>query len=437
MTITVKKNQVVSVYITAICLIMCYVVFSFVKNATLFWLIDALWLLVVSTIILLDIKKINASTISKTIILISFFMRIFVILGALYGRGIVSSFLNQGDQYSFLQIAQMYYEGDFSRFLTRYPYIVNLIYHFFGPYRIMAQFINIVFWYIGFKLIYSASGKSLFGKKKLLLTCFYCALPMNVLITAGIFRESVLIFFMMLSVFYLHKWQLSGDLYHIAMSAVTAVPSILLHTGCIAMWGTIFLVYVLWDCKSMTWKKYTWKTAILFLVIIFFVPIYSFIVGRLFPGYLPATLSLEVISSRSYVPARADYIVGSGVVHSIPEFLASTIYRCINFWISPAPSFWSSPSDIIGFVADTIPWIFFMFSFIKQSRRKNSKGGIVGIILFVMFTFIYAWGTRNGGTAMRHRDVLAGPLCLIMMYDIQDELICGEKIEDNGNKIAN
>ncbi len=43
-----------------------------------------------------------------------------------------------------------------------------------------------------------------------------------------------------------------------------------------------------------------------------------------------------------------------------------------------------------------------------------------GIVMMISFSLIYAWGTRNAGTAMRHRDMLCGPIVMIVMYALNE-----------------
>lgn len=427
--VNLRVGQII--FFATISALICLCLFKEIQNELFYVLVDGVWVFVSFLLIFLDILSLKASSWTKNIIVLSVIARLGIAVMSVLEIGDISVFLNQGDQVDFLNTALGYFREDYSRELTRYPYVINFIFHIFGPYRLMVQLVNIVFWYLGLKIIYRASGRNLIGMNRQLLTAFYCILPMQLLITSGIFRESIMIFFMMVSVYYINKYQVTMRLQYLLISILVAVPSILLHPGCIAIVGAIFFTYIMWNGTARKWNIFTWKLLLLFSFVVFWEPFYEHVVLKMALYYFPSTLSIESLSFRAYEPARADYVVGLGVANNVQEFIFYTLYRCVYFWISPTPGFWSSPKDIVGFSMDTIPWMIFLYSFYKQIiRQENVRAGWMGMCLFFFFTLIYAWGTRNAGTAMRHRDVLVGPMIMIMMYGLRGdkEIIKGENV---------
>lgn len=422
MIIRVKQAAIPIISLMIVCSIVCLYFLETFRDETVCAFIDGILLLSSLIVVVMDILSMKASPITKNIVLISLIGRIGCMVLPLLGTGEFAVFCNQVDQINFLNIALDYFVGDYSLRSTKYPYVLNFLFQLFGPYHLMAQAINIVFWYLGLKIIYRVADRDFLGKKKQWLIAFYCLLPMQILITSSLLRESIMIFFIMLSVYYIGKYQETKNITYLVFSTLIALPSILLHTGCIAIWGVNFLVYVMWDGDTGKWKIFTWKAFLLVLAITFMVPIYENVVFKVFPDYLPSTLSIESLTNRRYEISRTDYIVGSGTVESVLEFIFSTVYRCVYFWLSPTPDFWSSPIDVIAFALDTLPWMIFLYSFCKQMKHtRNARVGWLGACLFFVFTLIYAWGTRNAGAAMRHRDMLVGPMVMLMLYGVRAE----------------
>ena len=88
----------------------------------------------------------------------------------------------------------------------------------------------------------------------------------------------------------------------------------------------------------------------------------------------------------------------------------------IYFWISPTPRFWNSSVDIIGFLFDSVPMFFIFIQIFKNIRReKRYSKSLAGLYILLAYTIIYAWGTANAGTAMRHRDQFLGIMVMSVL----------------------
>lgn len=393
------------------------------KTYAIVYLLDVVWTLSIVVFVGIDINNMHASSIIKMIVVLGLLARILVMILGTIGPIPYRNLFNESDQGGFIRIAYDYFCGDFSTSSTRYPYLINLLYRVFGPFELVARFLNIVFWYMGFRLLYVASGKKLYGKDRVLVAAFYCLLPMQIKITAGAMRESIMAYSIMVSLFLLYKWMSNGRMRYIFLSVIATLPAVLLHTGCAAMLGTIFFAFVFWDKRIKKWNVVSWKAGLFIIAIVCIMPIYNLFCALFADfNYLPKELTIESITSYPYWPGRSDYIIGDGTAHTAVEFVQGTLYRCFYFWVSPTPKFWNSSLDLIGFFCDSIPWIVLFFFFIKRMRTSGGKiFGKVGFLLIVLYTFVYAWGTRNAGTAMRHRDVLTSALALTMMMEINYE----------------
>lgn len=378
--------------------------------------LDMMFLLCIILTVGVDVTKMNASTLIRAIVLLGLFARLIVAILGTFGPVQYRMLFNEADQSTFIKIANQYFRGDFGSKSTRYPFVINYIFHIFGPYEIMVRISNIILWYLGFKVIYVAAGRRLRGKMAVLMSAFYCLLPMQIKLTAGAMRESIIALFIMITILFLYKWMINGSNFDLLLSVCTAIVATLFHTGCSAVLGVIFLTYVLWNKHTEKWSILSWKAAILFFAFLCVVPLYHlFLLVFSNFNYFPRELTIEALTSYPYLPGRSDYVIGDATAHNIIEFVWGTIYRCVYFWISPTPRFWNSPLDLVGFFGDSVPWACFFLLYIKKLKIKGGKTiGSVGLLLLVLYTFVYAWGTRNAGTAMRHRDALSGAFVLIL-----------------------
>lgn len=395
-------------------LFLSWLIVSHTSDSRIHAAIDIVWCGMIVAYIVVQTRSFDMPKYGKAIVLAGFFARVGLACWGTYGAGALADWLRRGDQAAFFEIATHYYSGDYSEYLTRYPYVICTIFRIMGPNRIMPQMLNILCWFLGVRILLSVTN-GLYGRKKILILLFYTFLPYALLISTHVMRESIINLFAMLSFFYLWKWMNFGKIKHLIIMCLISLIPILLHTGNIALLIAAFIIYMQWDRETGKWRKSGLRWLILFLCFFLAIPLYNSI-SRSFPiEYLPSEISLERITGRSSVPGRSDY-VSPGAVHTIGEFIFWSIYRMLYFWISPTPRFWNSPVDVIGFVFDSVPlFVIFLqiFKNIKQGKRHSKS--LAGLYILIVYTIIYAWGTTNAGTAMRHRDQLFGIMAMTVL----------------------
>lgn len=337
-----------------------------------------------------------------------------------------------GDSEGFFNVSLEHFGGNFDIYYTRYPYVLNFFYHIFGPKRIVPQYFNVVCWYFCWKLIY----RMLDGcnpRQKKIMTALFCFIPANVFMTSELLRESIMMLSIMWSFFFLWKWMNSGFIQNIIIAYLISIPAVLLHSVSIALWAGIMFVYIFWNYRLQKWGLIKGKV---FLGILGLLVVYLFFHYKIYHmlGYFPQELSLESITGRKFVVGRADYLEDI-IVTNTPQLIFWTIIRGIYFWISPVIFDWNSIKDILGVLTDVIPLVYIIFLiFRKKPFEFVNKQYVAGIIILILYTLVYAWGVRNAGGAMRHRNMLLG--LLIMTYGIRylprDKILEKERIVRKG-----
>lgn len=101
------------------------------------------------------------------------------------------------------------------------------------------------------------------------------------------------------------------------------------------------------------------------------------------------------------------YVVG-GEVNSLMDLVKNSPIRMFYFITSPLPWAWRGLNDIIAFLFSAL---FYLVSYIYAIRSfklkiNNKKYNFIKaiFIICILGAFVFAWGTSNAGTAMRHRD---------------------------------
>ncbi|MDC7278820.1 glycosyltransferase family 39 protein [Butyrivibrio fibrisolvens] len=434
MKLSIKSRQLFWIIVLLISVVSC-IFLGDIVGESVYYFIDGLVITFLSVMLFFNIYSLKVSSNIKIVISIGVIFRVLLLLIASFNIGGIGAFFNSSDPMDFLRVGTEYYHGDYHDYITNYPHIIEILFNIFGPYQFVPRLVNILCWYAGVILIYYSAGKKLYGILEFYLIGFYCLLPMQLWVTVSIMRESIMELFLMIGVVYLYRWHKSGKLWYLVIAIIVTAPSVWLHAGCIAFWGTAFLSFIFWNERNLKWKLVSIKSGVLIILLLMSEVIYEKVLAKIFPEYcLTLSFSIKDFTDRPYVVGNSDYIVGSGVVSSLSEFVLSTVKRCFYFWVSPTPNFWNSLKDIVVFCIDSLPWVIVFYIMYKLIKHKQDSFVINGVILILMYALVYAWGTRNAFTAIRHRDMLSGPIVMMIMYSIPD---ISQKIHIKRNSVAN
>lgn len=81
--------------------------------------------------------------------------------------------------------------------------------------------------------------------------------------------------------------------------------------------------------------------------------------------------------------------------------------RMFYFLFSPIPFDWRGISDVIAFTMDSSVYAYLCWKIFQYRKNENGKMNVALrrylIIGILAMTFVFAFGTKNAGTAMRHR----------------------------------
>ncbi|MCI8881344.1 MAG: phospholipid carrier-dependent glycosyltransferase [Clostridiaceae bacterium] len=409
-----KTNQrqvkwICAIQLIALC-ILCTLSTMLHISDTVPVLISGMVLLSGSLLIFIWLKSI-CNGFQCSILFCGYLLRIVFMLLDLYARKYFTLLHSGADTEGFFQIACQYYHGDYSDYRTWYPYVINGIFSIFGQNRFIAQYMNIIFWVFTAFLILKICDLFHVSEHSRLLACGLLAfLPNNIILSSILLRESMMIFFDLLGMYYMVLWLKNGRRRYLLLAFLAPIPAIILHTASIGMWVAFALITALWNKKR---GKYAigLKTGlvlvggILFVFILFLTSLSS-----LFLAYIGNDFSIYAITHRIYDIGGSNYLMNMDYQHWY-ELIPFTLIRMFYFVCSPVLTECRGLRDYFCVLGDVLPTVFVLFNIGINMRKKNlSRYALVGIFSYVITVGIFAWGTANAGTAMRHRGLLWGVL---------------------------
>lgn len=355
-------------------------------------------------------KRIN------TIIAISYLIRVAIIYANIY-FGI--NFFSGAD-------TEAFYESAIGMRAFNHNYVTMLKWLFLviGNSRIIAEYINVLFSLFTMLVLKKTLFKITTKEESLKPLTIYSLGIANILLSACLLRESILIFLTATSIYYFIKWFKNGTLYSFVLSCLFIVLSAWLHSGMLLALIGYSVSYVLYSpkTKNVSFRKNTIFSLILVLIVSF-----SFIIafGSSITTYFERYQKIENVSTKVSF-GNSDYLVFLNNIKSTPIIIATTPLKIIYFFLSPMP--WDCKS--IGMIASFIfSSLLYLFLFIKIFNKRHISSNLRTLLLINVFllSIVYSLGTSSAGTAIRHREN-------ILPYIIVTYCVSVKRKNDNGNE---
>ena len=335
--------------------------------------------------------------------------------------------LEVGDTEGFHISAILKSQGDrSSTYGGIYTDIVGLIYRAFGPNRILGQYFNILLLvsilYVFTDMLYLFKIDEKSRKIGLFLIAFNPHfLIMNVILR----RESIIIFLISLSFFYFLLWLKKQSVIEIVKSAIFGLLAAPFHSGVVSLILGYAICYILYNKKSKTLKLSSMTMVRIMICSIVFLVIfikYNDIFLSKFNQYGDLNDTMEVIERGA---GGSGYTAGFKINNIYLDYIINTPIRAAYFILSPMPWDWRGIGDIIAFVMSSMYYSFgfiYAWKLIRRNKLATSFRTIIlsCVIILLICISIFSWGTRNAGTAMRHRDKFAVPYVFMISLTIHE-----------------
>lgn len=319
-----------------------------------------------------------------------------------------------------------------------YAKFVGIIYYMFGgPVKMFAQSINIKMFILSTVIIIDILKVCEVNEKWIdkAIIIYVILMPVAMFQSSILLRESIMIYFLTVSVFGFVKWIYIPKLEYVIISFIGLGMAIMLHSGVIVLGIVYSFVYTLYKHKIQKWQI-TFESIIYGLIII------SVLISFMnkFGGELDYINNLTDIDSiiekvnvymSTFEHAGSAYLTNIEIVGGLGLIILTPL-KLLYFLFSPMPWQLRGGMDLITFLLDSTLYIIAMYTFIRLKKyRGYIPRNIYNLIklLYIMYIVMmipYAWGTVAAGTAIRHR--FKGFFILLICYTIFTDYI------ERGNK---
>jgi len=344
----------------------------------------------------------NVHWTTLAVVFAGYFARVFLLFWDMYYRHIFLLPSSGGDTEAFYRAASGMGGGSWL-----YSDMLTVLFQFFGQQRIIGQYVNIL---MGITSIFFAMRilRKFTNNRNTLLIALTLGmlLPYNMILNAILLREALITLWLTASLYFFVLWLKDNKLWGIFLATGCTLAASFHHPGSIFVALGYAVCFVLYDRADNKFKfrlKSVVPALVSLLVFLIIDSMFGADIFRRLQGW-------DIESLIGFVEIEAGgsaytFIIETG--SDFLNFLFNTPVRMIYFILSPFPWYWRGPFDIIAFVFSSIFYGYSYWAAVKAIRDKESKNRHVIIAFFIISLaciFIFGWGSRNTGTAMRHRD---------------------------------
>lgn len=313
----------------------------------------------------------------------------------------------EDDATRYFEDAQNIVNGNFGIYMETFNIFIVYFFSFFlyvSPFKsiFILQAVNILTWY--FSAVFLFKSLKILNIKKNVIFCaliLYSFLPSSIAITSVPLKESLMLFatnLLIMSYLYLI---IKKNKNYIFLFLISNLLFILIHKVFFLFFFTIYACLFLTTCGKN-------KTSF-FIIVLFYIAIfYIYLLG-------PVIESVNTILLGQYI-SRASYFENVQIANNIFSFLKFYFLAYVNYNFQPLILSITTLADLIVFIENIVrvALIFIAVKTLLKNFRHNFFSNYLFLfILFFAFEIIWALGTQNWGTAIRHHLPSIGLLLII------------------------
>ncbi len=287
-----------------------------------------------------------------------------------------------------------------------YPRVMGTLFKFIGTNRLYGQHVSMLFSIVALVyLAYTLSELKIDDKEKVRVYRVACLLPYNAILSALFMREAIIYMFLSFSFYFFVLWMETKKEKQFLIAAGFILPAAVMHSGTIAVLVGYIVIRLIFDNKrerfSLSFRN--------ILITVIIVGVITFIINNSSFNFLAKFEGVDALEdiANTHSIGNSSYAQYVGNSNNPMNFLIYTPLRIVFFLLSPVPWMWRDLLDIIAFCFSTMFYVVSIFNTVRFLRTHEGKNRILVILLFVVASatvFVFAWGTSNAGTAIRHRE---------------------------------
>ncbi len=291
--------------------------------------------------------------------------------------------------------------------VNAYTAFCAIIYKMVGRNPLLIQDINIAMW-VAFIACLPKITALLGAPRAARPVCWLCAvLPASVFFSTVILRESFCTVGVVYGCYHLLRAHQQAQVRDYLLAALWFGLAALIHYGCVVLLlALVVLALVSGRARASGVRKLWFSGGTVLMAFGLLVALFQFgLFERLAPRFSGDELSVSAVGGvvdDSYDRGRTDYMAGLEA-SSATKLSWTAPIRFVLFLVTPFPWMIRKVIDLVAFV-DAIAYIVAIYWIIRARKHIHRHPGMAGVILCcALGLFVFAMGTHNFGTAVRHR----------------------------------
>ena len=310
--------------------------------------------------------------------------------------------------------------------ITNYTVFLTFVYEATDCSRLIAQFINVVLG-IGIIVLVQPCMRMLKINKvtELTVVCVLVFLPNLTIFSAILLREAWVEFFVVMSLYFFVKWFIYGNALNIVLVVVSMLTASYMHSGVIGLLVGYAIAFIAYNPKiqKATFSKTTVISLILLIVLSVGLSSHLELFTEKFASYDNLDDIVDIANSKG--GGGADYLTWINT-NSVTQSILLAPLKMFYFLFSPLPTEWRGMKDIVGFLIDGAVYMGLCYSIMKHKAQSkvHAKLKYFLLISLIAVTFIFAYGAKNAGTAIRHRaKIISVVLVIYALGNVEKKMI--------------
>lgn len=321
----------------------------------------------------------------------------------------------------------------YQKSLDLYVFVVAVEYKLFGPYPVIMYFLSLLFSLIAFRFIYKSVRTISISKTEASVAALvYLLWPVNIVYTSSYLREAFVQMLVAWSFFCFIGYLKARNRKKFAAALGLGVIAAMVHSGLIVLPFVYAYIAAQGDVGKLK-KVISVKSMIIALTLLGMI-----LISPLGKGLINRLSTLDSADSINYqyagqLDATTTYITAP--VNSVGDFLLTGPYRFAMFTLSPLPWQIRNLETALSWILDGILQVVVVVTLYRVWRRKRGatpyiyNAIVTGMMCIVLVYAVFAMGTNNYGSAMRHRTKVL-PITIIVIAAAQPFLKRKDKGEN-------
>lgn len=285
-----------------------------------------------------------------------------------------------------------------------YSQFLAMLYFLGRPHVLIPGLVNITVHTITVILFYKICMHVLNNSRVSIITVtLYTLYPIYIFTTVITLREMFIIMFIMLFLYALLKLHLTKNIMYFFICLSALIVGSVFHIGLLGLFIVLACYFIMVSNLQLPFRV---------MLSILFISSFIIFIANTNDAKVQNTINTEDHTKALDLNSRADYL-------SVNESngLQTKLKQITFFLLKPFPWEVRTFADVIGLFDICIILLATFLALRLYKKTKNKRILIVLITVYGMF-FIFAIGTYNYGTALRHRDKVAMVLTMFINYYI-------------------